>query len=240
MLLVPGGQENGNRMQFSESLHLLFNLFQIAPAVVEAVSKQRLKIGMVYLRHLGLPLPPCWMCSFCYLAFIWPLFVKNIREKPWIYVISLWFPFWVFFFFFIRIPCVILLKPRADELHILSHFLTTVVWPTLNTRIFTPTSDSLFHLGRNEQANLHLNLEMWIFDLLQLNPGALSLQWEHKRTVQGTKKRWGVMTWWSRTIVHCLYFCLLSHPTGMYFQSNPINELGFLLPYAFFFLPGQC
>lgn len=76
---------------------------------------------------------------------------------------------------------------------------------------------------------------MWIFDLLQLNPGALSLQWEHKRTVQGSKKRWGVMTWWSRTIVHCLYFCLLSHLTGMYFQSNPINELGFLLPYALFF-----
>lgn len=123
----------------------------------------------------------------------------NYVNQP---LVSIFATFLTAFSFAIR---VILLKPRADKLHIQS-FHTTIVWPTLNIPDFLFSSDSLHHLGRNEQASLLV----WIFDPLQVNPGAAYSE-NTKGLCREPKSHEVVHTLnvWSRTIVHCLYFLVL-------------------------------
>lgn len=165
-----------------------------------AVSKQRLKKVRYtwgiwdHLRPAGFAVPLLFgshMASVCEEHEGHP----NYVNQP---LVSIFATFLTAFSFAIR---VILLKPRADKLHIQS-FHTTIVWPTLNIPDFLFSSDSLHHLGRNEQASLLV----WIFDPLQVNPGAAYSE-NTKGLCREPKSHEVVHTLnnvWSRTIVHCL------------------------------------
>lgn len=82
---VPGPGKQEQNIAF-KSLHLLFNLLQIPPAIVRALSKQRLKKARYTWGIWDYLCPPLDLQLHCYLALIWPLFVKNMKEKPQNYV----------------------------------------------------------------------------------------------------------------------------------------------------------